>query len=52
MGERRGLLRVLASDPVDRALLKLVPRDASVAWVSNLDLAALYDTAIATADAV
>ena len=51
-GERRGLLRVLASDPVDRALLKLVPRDASVAWVSNLGAGAVYDALVAAAEAV
>ena len=51
-GERKGLMRVLASDPVDKGLLKLVPRDASLAWVTNLNTGALYDAIVGAATAV
>ena len=51
-GERRGLLRAMASAPVDRSLLRLIPRDAEIAWVSNVDPAELYDAAVAAIAAI
>lgn len=46
VGERRGLVRVLASAPVDRALLRLAPRDAGLAWATNVDPAEVCDLVI------
>ncbi|MFW6161145.1 MAG: DUF1559 domain-containing protein [Planctomycetota bacterium] len=51
-GERRGLLKVVAAEPVDRDLAKLVPHDAGIASVANLDPAALYDTVLAVLQVV
>lgn len=51
-GERKGLLKVLAADPIDRELTKLIPRDAAIASVSNIDAGALYDTVLAVAQIV
>ncbi len=48
-GERRGLLEIVASEPVDRELLKLIPRDAAIASASNLEPRALYDAILAVA---
>ncbi len=45
-GERKGLLKALAAPPVDKALLKLVPRGASIAWVSNVSPEELYASVI------
>jgi len=45
-GERQGLLRTLAGQPVDRSLLKLAPRDAGLAWITSTSPAELYDLAI------
>jgi prepilin-type processing-associated H-X9-DG protein len=42
-GERRGLIRALASAPVDRSLLRFAPRDAALVSLSNLDAGELYD---------
>ena len=50
-GERRGLVKALASAPVDTALLRQAPRDAAFAWLSNLDPAELYDVVVAAIDA-
>ncbi len=41
-GERTGLLKALAAEPVDQSLLKLCPRDADIAWAANLDPEELY----------
>jgi hypothetical protein len=51
-GERRGLIKAMASAPVDPSLLRLAPRDASIAWASNLDGTELYDATLALIDAV
>jgi len=51
-GERRGLVRALAGAPVDRALFKLAPRDAGVAWITSTDPTELYDLAIGAIGAV
>lgn len=45
-GERRGLIRAWAGAPADRALLKLAPRDAGLAWITSTDPTALYDLVI------
>jgi hypothetical protein len=41
-GERRGLLKALTAGPVDRSLLKLIPRDASIAMAMNIDAAEMF----------
>jgi len=45
-GERRGLLKALSAGPLDRSLLKLIPRDASVAVAMNIDAAQMYEVLI------
>ena len=42
-GERRGLLKALASPPIDKSLLRLAPRDAAIAWAMNVEPGELYD---------
>ena len=51
-GERKGIVKAFAASPVDTSLLRLAPRDAAVAWVSNLDGAELYATLLATLEAL
>ena len=51
-GERRGLLKALAAAPIDKALLKLAPRDARIAWATNVDPTELYDATVAAIHAV
>jgi len=41
-GEWQGLMKALVSTQVDKSLLKLAPRDAAIAWASNMSLEDLY----------
>ncbi|MBM4038718.1 MAG: hypothetical protein FJ290_09400 [Planctomycetes bacterium] len=51
VGERKGLVRALAAEPVDRSLLRLAPRDAALAWLLNLDGVEIYEAIVAAIDA-
>lgn len=50
-GERTGLVRAIAASPVDRSLLRLAPRDAAFAWLSNIEAIELYDPVVAALEA-